>query len=243
MDAWFTLLVFLAGVTLVAGLGAARANRMEAVALRQALGRLRGDVPVSGRVESHTSKRLAGLFERLIIRLRPYAQFAVNEELEQRLIWAGVAIDVDRFGAIRLLATGLGAAVLGLLVGGVLGSLAASIVLGALGAMGGWLAPDLWLTLQVRRRHAQVDKELLSFLDFLSTATRAGLTLDMALERVREEFHGILSDGFAAAASSRSVGATTEEGLALAAERLGHPDVDSVVQALVRSKEYGTPLS
>jgi len=143
----------------------------------------------------------------------------------------------------RALTTALGVAAGGVLLGGAVGSLTAALFTAALGGLAGWAAPDLWLQLAVRRRHAMIDRELPAFVDFLATAAQAGLPLEEALERVQREFPGVVADAFAATRRARAAGQTLEEALEWIAERLGHPDVAAVTAAIARAQEYGTPLS
>lgn len=235
---------FFAGMALVQGIYTLISARTEGWELQMALEALRGgDLTQAGFATSTRKKAdLRILVERLIERLKPYGSKAAAEDTEQRLIWAGLKMDVDRFGAIRLLC-GAGGALAGLvLLGPMWGSFIGALIFGLVGGFLGWLGPDLWLTSKVNQRHRTISKELPTFVTFLASAVAANLPLAEALRQVQERLPGVLSDVVSVALRAPQVGQTLEEGLEQVANRLGHPDVKQVFRQIIRSQETGTPL-
>lgn len=167
----------------------------------------------------------------------------VSEETEQRLVWAGLSIDAERWGAIRLLCLGIGAAGGFVLLGPMMGSLSGAIGMAGLGALAGWVGTEQWLSARVKSRHRIISRELPIFVDFLATTCGADLPLDEALDRVREEFPGHLSRTFAATERAQMAGETLDGALQWVAEQVGHTDLTAVVQQILRAREYGTPLA
>ncbi len=156
-----------------------------------------------------------------------------------RLTWSGLALSGEQFASLRLGATLLGT-VLGLGLG-VMEHSGLGPVLGAvLGGLLGWEAPDLWLNRRLARRRSEIDAEVLYFLDFLALSAQAGLSLPQAVERVAQEFPGILSSAFYQAQLERGLGQWNEDALANLAERLGHRDVTALASALARAGRFGS---
>ncbi|HEY8418605.1 MAG TPA: type II secretion system F family protein [Limnochordales bacterium] len=103
-------------------------------------------------------------------------------------------------------------------------------------------AAAAWLAARVRDRRGRVTRELPALVDFLATAAEAGLPLEVALERVRREFPGVVADTFAATRAPRAADETLPGALKWTAERVGHPDGAAVTAAIARAQGYGTPL-
>ncbi len=173
--------------------------------------------------------------ERLAQALHPHA----GGDSNRRLTWAGSVLTAEQFAVLRLLACGGGAAA-GLLLGTVVLGSAAAIPTGCAGAVGGYLVPDIWLEAALARRRAVIDRELLYFLDFLALAAQAGLSMDSAIIEVTRELPGVLSAAFARVQAERGMGQWNEHALAGLASRLGHREVQAVVDALIRAGRFGS---
>lgn len=244
MALWVFVLVFLAGLAAFQGVYSVVLSRQGGVALQVALENLRGGAVVERRPAARQRPRgLQAIIERAVDRLRPYGSRVAPDDTAQRLVWAGLRMDVDRFGAIRLLSTAAGGLCGLVLLGPALGSLGAALFMAAVGAAAGWVCPDAWLSSRVRARHRDIDRELPTWVDALANTVAADVPLEVALNRVQEEMPGIVSSIFAVANRSRLAGQTLEDGLEWAAEQLGHPDLKQVVNQIIRSRETGTPLS
>lgn len=181
----------------------------------------------------------AGALGRLLARVARRSGLAADAETERRLVWIGLAWTPEQFAALRLMACAGGVLVGVLAAAATLGS-GASPATGCIGGLAGYLAPNAWLASAVRRRREAIDRELLYFLDFLGLAAQAGLSVDNAVEAVARELPGILSAAFAQVQSERGMGQWSEHALAGLATRLGHPDVQTVVDALIRAGRFGS---
>lgn len=180
----------------------------------------------------------AGALRRALDRIARSVRLTAAAEGADRLRWAGWSLRGDQLAALQLLLAGAGAVALLALGGGVLGG-GVALPLGLLGALAGYAAPDVWLKAAIRHRHEAIDRELLYFLDFLALAGEAGLSIDAAIAEVAAELPGILSTAFAQVQAERGMGQWNEHALAGAADRLGHRDVRTVVDALVRAGRFG----
>lgn len=191
------------------------------------------------RVAALMRRGLAGVLRRAVDRLAPLVRGRVGPESAQRLAWAGWALACEQFSAVKLLACGTGAAG-ALLLGAWLLGAAGALPLGCLGALGGYLAPEACLSAALGRRREVIDRELLYFLDFLALAAEAGLSMDAAVAQVAQELPGLLSAAFAQVQAERGMGQWNEHALAGLVGRLGHRDVQTVAEALVRAGRFGS---
>lgn len=180
---------------------------------------------------------------RALDRIQPHARRFATDEVEQRLLWAGVALSPDRFAAARLLCAGALSLAIALSSGAVSGVALAAVPMGLVGAGLGWLAPDLWLEQRLRQRQSQMARELPTFVDLLATAAQAGLPLDEALRVVGTRSSGVLAQTFLRALRAREAGQTLEAALEWAASRLGNRDVENIARTIAQARQYGTPVS
>jgi tight adherence protein C len=110
----------------------------------------------------------------------------------------------------------------------------------------GFLAPDLYLrNAAAKRRHA-LQKALPDGLDLLVICAEAGLSLDAALNRVAEEVAisaPELADELALTAVELNFLPERRLALANLAKRVDLPAARGVVNTLIQTEKYGTPLA
>ncbi|MGD9512350.1 MAG: type II secretion system F family protein, partial [Geminicoccaceae bacterium] len=110
----------------------------------------------------------------------------------------------------------------------------------------GFLAPDLYLrNAAAKRRHA-LQKALPDGLDLLVICAEAGLSLDAALNRVAEEVAVSapeLADELALTAVELNFLPERRQALANLAKRVDLPAARGVVNTLIQTEKYGTPLA
>ncbi|MBU3079025.1 type II secretion system F family protein [Sphingomonas quercus] len=112
--------------------------------------------------------------------------------------------------------------------------------------VGSYKAPDLWLRNAVTKRLDAVRKGLPDALDLLVICAEAGLTIDVAFDRVAREVgraYPELGDEFGL--TSIELGLLTDRRSAFQnlAERVPLDAVKGVVTTLVQTEKYGTPLA
>ncbi|MGF1623789.1 MAG: type II secretion system F family protein [Alphaproteobacteria bacterium] len=118
----------------------------------------------------------------------------------------------------------------------------ATIAAGALGFFG----PDLYLVNKSTKRRKELTKALPDGLDLLVICAEAGLHLDSALNRVAEEMAQRsvdLADELALAAVELSFLPDRKMALDNLAMRTNLPAVRGLVNTLVQTEKYGTPLA
>ena len=228
----------LLGLTLAAGL-LTLLGGLAAVRRPSLLVRVAPYAPVTAATRSlvhraPTSLDLVGLF------LRPRGRSA----LEARVVRAGLGSTM-RYRIDQLVWGGLG--VVG---GGGLGLIAinrgsepvALLVLAGIGAALGLLLCDRRLTGLVRRRSVRLARQLPDIAELLAFAVAAGESPVAALDRVSGMVAGDLADEIAFAVRDVRSGATLEQALRSLDTRIGSPDVERFVDALLVAIERGTPM-
>ena len=110
----------------------------------------------------------------------------------------------------------------------------------------GFMAPNVWLALAVRRRGDEIRKALPDSLDLMVISVESGLALDAAIQRVGDEMknvHPTLSDEFQIATLETQMGIPRAEALDNMATRTGIPEVRSLVSIVNQAERFGTSIA
>lgn len=111
-----------------------------------------------------------------------------------------------------------------------------------LAPIGGFLAPDQWLSRLTRRRLEAAVRELPDMLDLFRVTVEAGMPATRALAVVASEFDGPLAREWKRVSDETALGVPQEEALAGMATRLPAGEIASFVEALSRSRRRGVPI-
>jgi tight adherence protein C len=120
------------------------------------------------------------------------------------------------------------------------------IFLFAIGAVSGFVVPDIWLTGRIRKRQHQILRGLPDMLDLLVVSVEAGMGLDRALFRVAQEIlivHQALSEELHLVNLEMRLGKSRLEALRDLTERTGVEDIRLLVAMLVQTERFGTDLA
>lgn len=168
--------------------------------------------------------------------------------MRRRLVQAGFwDPDAVRYylGGRVLLASVLGGAVL--LIGGMLGGrLVALMVFASLAAAAGWIAPQWYVAVRIKRRWHEVQVALPDALDLLVACVEAGMGLNQALTRVADEVQHmspVMSTELAMVNLEIRTGAPRSEALRNFGERSGLEDVRALVNMLAQADRFGTSIA
>ncbi|MFO1067239.1 MAG: type II secretion system F family protein [Geminicoccaceae bacterium] len=202
--------------------------------------------PAPGRARLRPEANLAGLARRLQL-----ARRSQTERIRERLLQAGhrsreALLVYLACKPIMPIGFGIAAVVMfyGLDFGGLQGPLKPAAVVAA--AILGFYAPDLYLSNAAKKRQQALQKGLPDGLDLLVICAEAGLSLDTALTRVANEI------GPSAPELAEELGLTAVElnflpERRLALQNLGRrcnlPALRGVVNTLLQTEKYGTPLA
>jgi len=111
-------------------------------------------------------------------------------------------------------------------------------VLAALGIV----APFMILRRKAKARQLTIWKSLPNAIDLMTTCVEAGLSLDLALQRVADRYKGPLSDEIQRTLREVSLGKPRRDALVDMAERIELPDLLTFVNSIVQAELLGTSI-
>jgi len=106
----------------------------------------------------------------------------------------------------------------------------------------GWLGPRVWLGRAAALHRAEVARELPRVTELLALAAESGLELPAALEMALSHSDGPVGRAFLEALAEVRAGREMGAALRAAGDRLGTGPARSLVDAVVRGLELGTPV-
>jgi tight adherence protein C len=182
--------------------------------------------------------------------LRPVSHLPAGTaiQLRQKLSQAGnpSGLTPAGFQAVRYSAGAL-MAIVGLVVGlivplSVPNFIAAPLV-GAVFAVGGFLAPGLWLEQRIGQRRRQIQRSLAEATDLLTLVVESGMTLDEGLLSITERFHNALGDEIGKVLREIRLGRPRMAALEHMANTAGVADLHHLVESIVQSDQMGVPIA
>jgi tight adherence protein C len=217
--------------------------RAQEVSLRRAAHYGRSRARVDGQARVHFRERvLTPAVRRLAaitLRMNPKSS---SELIGGRLLAAGLA---TRVTVMQFLALKAGLAISGaflMLVFGLASGTSAGLLLAPLAAISGFIVPDVYLTMRVRRRRELVKAQLPDTLDLLAVSVEAGLGLDGALAKLTEHMEGPLVDEFALTLGEIRIGESRQDALRKLTERIPTPEVAAFVRSVIQADQLGISL-
>lgn len=137
--------------------------------------------------------------------------------------------------------------VAGVLGGYLAGAAAQNPLFGvSVGGLLGYLAPTIWLKLQIKSNQKLLNYALPDALDLMVVCVEAGLTVDAALQRVGQELvmaHPLLSRELAIAHMETNVGLSRSEALRNLGTRTGNSELQSLAAMLIQADRFGTSIA
>lgn len=110
----------------------------------------------------------------------------------------------------------------------------------------GFMLPNIWLTLSIRKRAEAIRNGLPDSLDLMVIAVESGLGLDAALLRVSDEMKDVypaLAEEFQIATVETQMGVRRAEALGRMAERTAVTEMKALVATIVQSEKLGTSVA
>jgi tight adherence protein C len=120
------------------------------------------------------------------------------------------------------------------------------LIVTAAGILGGAYLPTLILKNTIERRRQKIRKALPDALDLFVICSEAGLSLDAAVTRVGREIGGSspeMADELGLTSIELGFLPDRRDALHNLARRVGTPDMRGLVNTLVQTEKYGTPLA
>ena len=117
------------------------------------------------------------------------------------------------------------------------------LILGVLGVVIGYIAPEFWLGRKVKARQKAILMMIPDSLDLLTISVRAGLGFDAALGRVVEKLKGPLSDEFRRALAEVRVGKARRDALRDIIPRTEVTPLTNFIGAIIQAEQLGVSIS
>lgn len=158
------------------------------------------------------------------------------ENLKKKLISAGKPMHVNMFLTLKfLLAAALPVAAFIIL------QLQPTVLIILL--LVGFILPDIWLNNKIKKRHAEILRDLPHVIDLLNICVGAGLDFMVAVSRVIQEFkHCVLIDELKALMREIQMGSSRRDALKNLAKRVNSQEVISFSRTLIQADRMGTPI-
>jgi len=116
------------------------------------------------------------------------------------------------------------------------------ILFGAIGAILGMIGPNIYLQRKIADRLHSVQRQLPDVLDLLTVAVEAGLGFDQACDKVVEKMRGPIPDEFSLTLRQMRMGQARRDAFKDMGERVGHPDMQAFVSALIQADQLGVSI-
>ncbi len=117
------------------------------------------------------------------------------------------------------------------------------LLLAAVGAGVGYMAPEFWLGRKIKARSWAMVLQLPDALDLLTISVEAGLGFDAALAKCVEKMEGPLVDEFRQALAEVRMGRTRRDALRDVATRADAQPVSNFIGAIVQAEQLGVPIA
>jgi len=137
--------------------------------------------------------------------------------------------------------------VTGLICGYVLGMMFDNLMLGlSLGGLAGYMAPAIWLKMQIATQQRALEYGLADALDLMVVCVEAGLAVDAAMQRVGAELaiaHPRLSRELEITHMETRVGLSRSEALKNLGTRTGNAPLQALASMLIQAERFGTSIA
>lgn len=118
-----------------------------------------------------------------------------------------------------------------------------SLIFGAIGAVGGFFLPRLYVKSQQSRRLIRFSEQLPDMLNLMVNGLRAGYSTMQAMEAISKELPAPICDEFRRVVQEMQLGVTMERALDNLLRRIPSDDLDLVITAVNVQREVGGNLA
>ena len=237
------LLGLLVGGAVLAVAHAVRVTRRPTVRSLATIGRYGYDsaaalAPVPGTTTSNQ-----GLEQAMASIARRLSREDYEQRLKLRLLQAGMyGSRPSRFLMIRVLSM-MSLAVIGLTRASSTSNRALALMFVVVPPFLGWMIPDSMLSMRIKRRQEQIERDAADLIDLLAITVHAGLGLDQALKVSAEKLQGPLADEVRLMLNEVRVGQSRQEALRRFSERVDTPTIRSFCRSIAQSESMGVSIT
>lgn len=162
----------------------------------------------------------------------------VGASIPGRLTMAGSPLSTIEFAIIKVLSMTI-FTIAGSVISG--GNQLAAFTLG--GAAMGFILPEYWLSLKIKRRHEQIRRDLPYAIDILNLCVDAGMDFMLSVSRLIKEFKACaLRDELSEVWRETKMGTSRREALQHLSRRINLPELSSFVRTLLQADRIGAPM-
>jgi tight adherence protein C len=166
-------------------------------------------------------------------------RYLTGRAVPSRLVMAGSPLNIIEFSIMKILTMILFA----ILAGIITGRNDKLIIFIILGLAAGFILPEFWLGLKIKRRHREIRHDLPLVIDLLNLCVGAGLDFMLAVNRVMRDFKKCpLLDELAEVWRETKMGASRREALQHLARRVNLLELSSFVRTLLQADRMGSPM-
>lgn len=156
-----------------------------------------------------------------------------------RLVMAGHPVSILEFIVFKLLCV-----IIFLILGTILlANTKGHFLFITIAAVVGFLVPDVWLGLKIKKRHLEIRRDLPAVIDLLNLCVGAGLDFMLAVNRVIKDFKKCpLIEELQEVWRETRMGAVRREALQHLSRRVNLPELSSFVRTLLQADRMGSPM-
>lgn len=148
---------------------------------------------------------------------------------------AGLALNAKEYFVVRI--------VVSVVIVGALMVLSPIPALALVGVPFGFFATGFWLKRRISSRLHKMEAQLVELIQMLSSGLRAGFGLLQAMEAASEQISAPLSVEIRRTLRDTAMGASVDQALTALNERIGSPDFDIVITAVLIQRSVGGNLA
>jgi tight adherence protein C len=166
-----------------------------------------------------------------------------EDEIRRDLMAAGLySLTPMRYMGYRVIAA-IGVPVTMLWLGFTLGLSPLLVILAtAIGALAGWVTPNVVVRHRMERRHTRVEWDLPELIDLLVVTVEAGLGFSGSLQLASKRIDGPLGDELRLAVQEQTMGLSAEESLRNMLERCETPSMRAFVRSVLQGETLGVSI-
>jgi len=178
-------------------------------------------------------------FAKWVLRVNPRTSI---DAISLRLLGAGLGRRISPTGFLAAKGfLAIGGALMGITLVSLTGSSIAFLIMAAF-AVGGFIAPDYFVSLKAKGRRERIRADLPDALDLLAVSVEAGLGFDGAVAKLTEHMDGPLAEEFGMTLGEMRIGESRQDGLKRMSERVDAPELSSFTRAIIQADQLGTSL-
>lgn len=165
-------------------------------------------------------------------------RYLTGRSVPARLVMAGSPVNIIEFAIMK---------VLSMIIFAISSSVVSSegkLIIYVVGGLAiGFIIPDFWLRLKIKRRHREIRRDLPSIIDLLNLCVDAGLDFMLAVNRVMKDFKKCpLTDELLEVWRETKMGSSRREALQHLSRRVNLLELSSFVRTLLQADRMGSPM-